>query len=90
MLLMRNFNLQDIIIGEELIPLEVKYHYVAPGLASPRLLGYRGTTALLRYYRRGLPRFNKKKVPYRGNAVNEMPPAVPVFWGTICHLAVKF
>jgi hypothetical protein len=25
MLLMRNFNLQDIIIGEELIPLEVKY-----------------------------------------------------------------
>ena len=47
------------------------------GLASPRLLGYRGTTALLRYYRRGL----KKKVPYRGNAVNKMPPRGPGIFG---------
>ena len=53
-------------------------------------LGITAVTWLPRYYRRGLPRFNKKKVPYRGNAVNEMPPVVPVFLGTICHLAVKF
>jgi hypothetical protein len=41
---------------------------------------YRGTTTVLRLYRRGLPRFNRKKIPYRGNAVNEMPPRSRYFW----------
>jgi|688.fasta_scaffold703306_1 hypothetical protein len=40
MLLMRNFNLQDIIIGEELIPLEVKYHYVPILLTISRLSSF--------------------------------------------------
>ena len=40
MLLMRNFNLQDIIIGEELIPLEVKYHYVPISLTIFRLSSF--------------------------------------------------
>ena len=40
MLLMRNFNLQDIIIGEELIPPEVKYHYVPILLSIFRLSSF--------------------------------------------------
>jgi hypothetical protein len=53
-------------------------------LVTAVLQRYFGTTAGV--YRGSI----KKKEPYHGNAVNEMPPAVPVFLGTICHLAVKF